>query len=386
MKIGIDGRSLKTSRAIFRYTKNILNNLSLIDKDNEYFLFVEGGEELANLNYLNLSLNWRLVKAPTKIVFRDHFFFYDFLKRFSLDLFFHPDNTEFLNCLPRSVVTIHDLIPYRFPELSLSANPLKRLRQNLYLNLQKRALNNSSRFVITVSENSKNDIIGFLGISSDKIAVIPEAVEPNFRPSSQNEILEVKNKYRIEGEYLFCHSSFSAYKNLIRLIDAFALIARDFPNLQMVFGGHVSDSDWQGKNYYRRLVSKITSFGLSNKVIFTDFVPEEILPALYSGAKIFVYPSLYEGFGIPILEAQACDLPVVTSRTSSLPEVSGDSALLADPLDMADIAEKISSFLRNENLRLNYVGRGRENVKRFSWQKSARETIEVFRKVYEAKV
>lgn len=378
MKIGIDGRSLNTNRAIFRYTKNLLNYLSQIDKENEYFLFMEGGQNLDHVNYLNLSVNWRLIKAPHKIVLRDHFFFERFIRGYDLDVFFHPDNTEFLHCHPRSVVAIHDLIPYILPKLSLSSNFLTRKRQEFYLSLQKKAIITSAQHVITMSRNSQKDLVNILGLENGKITVTHEAAETAYKPVLKTEVVSVLEKYGVAGDYIFCHAGFSPYKNIFGLVTAFCEFARYNPGVSLVLGGTYQKTD----PYFKKVSALIKKYGLYDKIIFTGYIPEENLPAVYSGAVAFVYPSFYEGFGIPPLEAQACGVPVLCSNTSSLPEVVGGSALLFAPESTEDICEKMAKIYADGALRNELIGLGFNNVKRFSWQKCARETLSVFENVY----
>ncbi len=378
MRIGIDGRSLSTNRAIFRYTKNLLNSLSEIDKENEYLLFMEGDQPLNDIKYLNLSTNWKLIKAPRKIVLKDHLCFNNFIKKFSLDVFFHPDNTEFLICHPRSVVTVHDLIPYIFPKLSLSSNLLKRGSQNLYLSLQRKAILRSARHIITVSNNSKSDLIRLFGMTPDFVSVTQESVEDVYRPVSKTETIKVLASYGVSGDYIFCHAGFSPYKNLLNLVEAFFEFSKYNSGISLVLGGAYQRRD----PYFKKINDILGKYLLHDKVIFTGYIPEESLPAIYSGALLFVYPSLYEGFGIPLLEAQACGVPVVCSNTASLPEVVGDSAVLFNPLSVSDIAEKLVRVYANDGLRKELTELGFINVKRFSWLKCARETLSVLETVY----
>jgi glycosyltransferase involved in cell wall biosynthesis len=380
MRIGIDGRSLITDRAIFRYTKNLLNSLSQIDKDNEYLLFMEGGRPLGEVDYLNLSTNWRLIKAPHKIVLRDHLFFNQLVKKFNIDVFFHPDNTEFLFCHPRSVVTVHDLIPYIYPESSLSPNLLKRCRQTLYISLQKRAISSSASHIITVSNNSKADLMRLFGLSSDSITITQESAEDRYKPVPRAETVKVLENFGIGGDYIFCHAGFSPYKNLLNLVEAFREFSRYNPGVYLVLGGSYRRND----PYFKRIDSVLGKYLLRDKVLLTGYIPEENLPAIYSGAILFVYPSLYEGFGIPLLEAQACGVPVVCSDTSSLPEVVGESAVTFDPSNVSDIADKIVRVYSNEVLREKLTGLGFINVKKYSWLRCAKETLSVFEAVYKS--
>lgn len=378
MKIGIDGRSLNTNRAIFRYTKNLLNSLAQIDRENEYFLFMEGGQNLDKVSFLNLSVNWRLVKAPRKIVLKDHFLFERFMRGFNLDVFFHPDNTEFLHCHPRSIVAIHDLIPYLLPKLCLSTNWLVRKRQELYLAMQKRAVLTSARHIITMSQNSQSDLINVFGLEKEMVSVTHEAVEDSYRPVPKKEAYDAASKYGVSGEYIFCHAGFSPYKNILGLVSAFCGFSRYNPAVSLVLGGAYK----KGDSYLKIITTLIKKQGLSERVVFTGYIPEENLPAVYSGATAFVYPSFYEGFGIPPLEAQACGVPVLCSNNSSLPEVVGDAALLFDPRSPEEMTEKLARVCNDAGLRNKLIELGFNNVKRFSWVRCARETLEIFNKIH----
>lgn len=382
MRIGIDGRNLKTNRAIFRYTKNLLNWLSIIDKNNEYLLFMEGEQALSEINYLNLSLNWRLVKAPGKIVLRDHWFFKKFIDKQKLDIFFHPDNTEFLNCHPRSVVTIHDVIPFLLPEFSLSQKFVLRWRQELYLKLQRKAIKNSARHIIAVSENTKKDAIGVFGLKGESISVIYEAAEEAYKPAGPDEIAKVKGEYGLSGDYIFCHAGFSSYKNILLLVTAFADFSRLVPGVSLVLGGTYNRKD----SYQRQIFGEINKRLLNDRVIFTGFIKESKLPSVYSGAKLFVYPSLYEGFGLPILEAQACGVPVLCSGVSSLPEISGSGAEFFDPNDASDLLNKMLKIYRSGLISKDLVTQGFLNAGKFSWKKAAEQTLEVFESVFKKKL
>lgn len=377
MKIGVDGRDLKTGRAIFRYTRSLLNALAQIDSENEYFLFLEGEELLGGLDFLKLDKNWRLVKAQPKIVLRDHFFFARFLKRFELDVFFHPDNTEFLFCHPKSIVTVHDVIPFLLPKLSLSGDPLTALRQKIYLFLQARSLRWAARRLITVSENSKRDLVRLFNLNESKVSVIYEAVDESFRPASPARVFEIRQKFGLNENYLFCHGGYSPYKNLERLLAAFAHLAAKRADLQLVLGGAKKDHD-----HFRQVLRQIKLLGLDSRVVLTDYVAEEDLGPLYTGARLLVYPSLYEGFGLPILEAQACGTPVVCSNRASLPEVAGLGADYFNPEDVGDMNQKMESLLRSVDRPRELREEGFRNVARFSWEKCARQTLEVFEKVH----
>ncbi|MCL5004193.1 MAG: glycosyltransferase family 4 protein [Patescibacteria group bacterium] len=382
MRIGIDGRNLNTGRAIFRYTKNLVNSLARLDTKSEFFLFLDGQTKLQDADFLSLTPNWRLVAAPSKWVLRDHLLFKHFIDRFNLDIFLHPDNTEFLFCHPKSVVVLHDLIPYLLPNQTLSPNQLDRLRQRFYLYLQRKALK-SSAAIITVSQNSKADISRLFGIDEEKITVVYEGTESSFKPPSADGIENVLIKFKLGKDYFLCHSGFSPYKNLLCLVEAFDFFSKEFPAYQLVLSGKISDSQTRdGGKYYQSVRKEVERRGLASKVIFAGFVEEADLPALYGGARGFVYPSLYEGFGLTPLEAQACGTPVACSNRASLPEVVGKSALMFDPEKTSEISDALLQLAGDENLRRQLIDEGLKNVSRFSWEACAAGVLKVLVSIY----
>jgi glycosyltransferase involved in cell wall biosynthesis len=215
-----------------------------------------------------------------------------------------------------------------------------------------------ARLVIAVSENTKKDIVELLGIPAKKIRVIYEASNEKLKiQNSKFKIDEIKRKYGIEGNYILALGG-SPRKNLGRLIKAYNVSVTQYLNIELVIVGNSQNTKYQIPN-----------------TKYLGYVPQDELASLYSGALCFVYPSLYEGFGLPVLEAMACGCPVVTSNVSSLPEVAGEAAVLVDPLSEKSIAAGIKEVLKK---REDMVKRGYERVKLFSWEKCARETLAVY--------
>ena len=372
MNIAIDARSLGTGRAIDIYTRNIVDNLLSIDKENSYILVIDDLNKLKEIN----NKNYTIKQIPKKIVFRDHLLFKQFLSDLSIDLVFHPDNTEFLFCFPKSVVVIHDIIPIKFPRLVLSKNPLQFLKQKAYFYLQERALKKASK-IISVSKNTKTDLIEILKIPSEKVEVVYEGIEERFKREPKEKVDKVKKKYKIEDEYIFYLGGFGAHKNVLNLIEAFNNLEKKFTGT-LVLGGTTEDKS-SPRVILPEIRQKIKNHKLSKRVIFTGFIAEGDLPALYSGTKVFVYPSLYEGFGRPPLEALACGSLVVVSNTASLPEVVGEAGIYIDPNNVYSIEQGLLkalqlSVMEKEDIQKKVV----VQLKKFSWETSATETLEIF--------
>jgi glycosyltransferase involved in cell wall biosynthesis len=269
---------------------------------------------------------------------------------------------------PRSsVVTVHDLGYLHYPR----AHPLL---DRLYLDFSTRYNARAASRVIAVSQATKDDLVQHCGIEPGKITVVYSGWDETKQPVEDKATIEkVKAGYGIRGDYVLYVGTLQPRKNLGRLLEAYATVRKQAKRGEapcLVFAGR---KGW----LYEHITQQVERLGLETEVIFPGYVPQDDLPALLSGARLFVYPSLYEGFGLPVLEAMACGTPVLCSNVASLPEVAGDAALLVDPLDVKSIAEAMNRLLGDEGLRAQLVERGYRQVRRFSWDRCARETLAV---------
>jgi glycosyltransferase involved in cell wall biosynthesis len=266
----------------------------------------------------------------------------------------------------RSVVTVHDLGYLAYPAAHKTGD-------RRYLDWSTRWNARCATAVIADSAATKADLIRTYGVDERKIRVIHLGRDETLAPVCDARVsAEVRARYGIAGRYLLYVGTLQPRKNLARVIEAFARAAAGpaFSDLLLVLAGK---KGW----LYDDLFAQVERLGLPGRVIFPGYVDDADLPALLSGALAFVFPSLHEGFGIPVLEAGACGVPVITSNTSSLPEVAGDAALLVDPHDVDAIAEAMNRLVTDEALRAELSRRGLANVQRFSWEKCARETLAV---------
>lgn len=260
------------------------------------------------------------------------------------------------------VVTVHDLA-----RICLDFSR-ERLEERIGLRLDITGLKRANH-IIAVSQYTKNDIIKYLGISGKKISVIYNGIDHHiFRPTKGNPFPHL---------YLLYVGSERPRKNLGRLLQAFAKVKMEFAHLKLVKVGPPGRS----KGFRRKLIRQIEDLGLRDEVIIVDYVPKAELPNYYSSAAALVYPSLYEGFGFPPLEAMACGCPVITSNTSSLPEIVGDAAIMVNPYDVDELAKAIAEVLTDSRLREQLVEKGLAQAKRFSWQKATEETMGVYKKL-----
>jgi glycosyltransferase involved in cell wall biosynthesis len=269
------------------------------------------------------------------------------------------------------VITVHDLIRYLDVdgEETFIYQPNRRDRH--YLHLDYEGIRKAIR-IIAVSQSTKDDLMHYLDIPDERISVIYEGIDHNiFKPVS----------YRIcNYPYILFVGTEQPRKNFTTLLKAFSQLKRE-PKLKEVKLVKVGSAGGHEVNFRSQTMGIIESLHLSDEVIFTDFVPETDLPAYYSGAEVFVLPSLYEGFGFPVLEAMACACPVITSNTSSLPEVVGRAGIMVDPHNTDNLAQAIWEVLTDNKLSNNMIGKGLVQAKKFSWEKVAEQTLEVYNKV-----
>lgn len=262
------------------------------------------------------------------------------------------------------MVVVHDLIPLYFPE----AFP----RQYYYFRYVVPAILKSAAIVIADSENTKRDIVTMYGLDSRLVHVVPAGYDQG-RYNVGIDAKEVKETYGLDT-YLLYVGNLLPHKNLQQLLRAFEPISKTF-SCQLVLAGR------KDLRYYPALEAETKVLGLEGRVVFLDYVSPGDLPGLYAGAEAFVFPSLYEGFGLPILEAMACGTPVISSHTSSLPEVAGNAALLIDPFDHAALAGAMEAVLGNPGMREEMRRKGIDQAKRFSWGGTARRILEILREV-----
>ena len=299
-------------------------------------------------------------------------------RREDADVLHYPYFAAPLRSAVPVVATVHDLIPLLLPPYRGS------LYAKSYTRLVSRAVRGAA-VIITDSEHSKRDIEELLDVPAARIRVIPLAVEPRFRPVEPGPEMEmVRAKYGLAGDFVLYLGGFDWRKNVFGLIEAFAEVKRRAGSgnggrhgceITLVVAGEIPRPSPLFPDP-RRAVQRLN---LNDAVKFIGAVPEDETHLLYNLAKVFVFPSLYEGFGLPPLEAMACGTPVVSSNRSSLPEVVGDAAITVDPADTSALADAIVSVIAQPGLSWQLRQKGVARAKRFSWEQVARQTMEVYR-------
>jgi glycosyltransferase involved in cell wall biosynthesis len=289
-------------------------------------------------------------------------------KNLDLDIIHNPDNSSlFINLKNKKIVTIYDIMAFKFPKVS---DPVTRFRYRILLY---KTLKSSDK-IITISNHTKLDLMNYFKIPEDKIKVIYLAANQTYKKLGKNEINEILKKYDLNNPFILYVGGLAPNKNIERLLESYNIIKNKEISQKLILTGvkrHNSTS----------ALKTIKKLNLQNDVIFTGYVPDEDLPGLYNAADLFVYPSFYEGFGLPPLEAMQCGTPVITSNTSSLPEVVGDAGIMINPYDVDELANKMYEVLTNEKLRKEMSKKGLERAKLFSWKKCAEEHLKVYEEV-----
>jgi glycosyltransferase involved in cell wall biosynthesis len=380
MRVGIDyNPALNQGGGIGRYTRSLFEAVIRQDPDDEfvvYFNYERGGRPpplfpgARNVLERPLAIPdrwatiiWHRLRVPLPI---------DVVTG-PVDVFHFPDFVVPPVRHGRTVVTVHDLSFLLHPETAD-----ERLRA--YLERVVPQAVRRADFVVVDSANTENDLIVLLDVDPERIAVVYPAVDKRFRPVEDGAVLgAIRHKYNLNFPVILSLSVIEPRKNLPRLFEAYVRLKRDLgiPH-RLVIGGGLG---WM----YESVFQAVEDLALGESIIFLGRVPDEDLPALYKLADVFAYPSLYEGFGIPPLEAMACGTPVVTSNSSSLPEAVGDAGLMARPTDVDAIAEAIAQVLTNATLREDLSRRGIERARLFTWEASAEKVLSIYRRLADGK-
>ncbi len=408
LRIGIDyTAAVRQGAGIGRYTRELVRALAELDRDNDYVLFAAAGglpptdtdwpPDLGSLefrvadsptcwghgatspNKLRTPARRELPQTPTfqtrSLPLSDRALailwhrlrlpLWVELATGPVDIFHSPDFVLPPVRRARTMVTVHDLSFVRYPQCA-DAN----LRA--YLNKVVPRSVHRADLILADSQSTKDDVAELLGVEADKIEVLYPGVEERFHPIGDQVLLEeVRRRYNLPPRFILGLGTLQPRKNFTRLIEAFADLRFAIYDLRLVIAG--------GKGWlYEDIFAAVERLGLEGKVIFPGFIADEDLPALYNLADLFVFPSLYEGFGLPPLEAMACGTPVVSSDVSSLPEVVGEAGLMVEATDTEALAEVMKRVLEDNVLREEMIAKGLEQARQFTWEKAALKLLGLY--------
>jgi glycosyltransferase involved in cell wall biosynthesis len=367
MRVAIDARKLHDF-GIGTYTRNLLRHLARLDRESEYVLLCHQPDLGVATEY---GPNFRTVLEPSpNYSLREQIHVPWVLHRERPDVFHAPHYVLPPAATCRSVVTIHDCIHLMFPQYLPNRFAHAYARASMWMAVRR------SHRILTVSEASKRDIMHFFDVRPEKIVVVYNAIDERFRtPPSEEHVARVRERYQLDRGFVLYVGNIKPHKNLVRLIESYdQLRRRGFEDLKLlIIGDEISKLP--------ALRRAVHTHKLHKHVRFLGYLPDETLAVLYRLAAVFVFPSLYEGFGLPPLEAMACGTPVVTSNLSSMPEVTGDAAVLVDPYDVDSIVDGMERVLRDPALSAQLRAKGIARAREFSWERSVARTHELYREV-----
>ena len=384
MRIGIDvSRYFDRSGGVGIYAANLLKYLLKIDKNNEYNAYsffyncfpsnwkhkkiIDEFRKYGKVNFSQINLPTSILKRKwnnSSIEKKEKLL--GGVDIIHSTAYMIP---ELFNA--RLVVTIHDLSFLIFPEYHTKENYELVLSNLIYLNSR-------PDMVICDSRQTKKDVIKYFHVPEEKLIVIYLGVDDSFREEIDSDFRKkILEKYGLTGKYLLCVASIEPRKNFLRIINAFSEFIKqeEYKKYSLVC---VGGRGWKNIEIYSLVKQK----NLEDKIKFLRSIEECELAPIYNQAEIFLYPSLYEGFGLPVLEAMACAVPVITSNVSSLPEVASDAAILVNPYSEKQIYEAIIHLADDENKRKQLINMGLENIKKFSWENTAKQTLNIYQQIY----
>ncbi len=359
----LSGQAWYRSAGVHQYIYHLLRHLRQADDGLCYTVLLGEGVFPPDVALTSLQSRWPTSRAAVRVLWEQLVQPW-VLRRIGADLVHGPVFVGPLLAPCPVVVTVHDLSFIRFPALFRPAN-------RLYLTVLTHLSARRARRLIAVSAHAAVEATRLLGVPPERVDVVYHGVHPAFRPLPADEVAAFRQRRALPERFVLFVGTLEPRKNLVRLVEAFARI-RD-GRIGLVLAG--------GKGWlYDDLFARVEALGLGKKVVFPGYVMNDELPFWYNAAIILAYPSLYEGFGLPVLEAQACGTPVLTSNVSSLPEAAGDAALMVDPHDVEALAAGLGRLLTDEPLRHELQERGLTHAREFTWPRTARETARVYRR------
>ena len=371
MRIGIEAQRIfrKRKGGMDIVAMEIIKSLQQIDKKNEYIIYAAPGEDISAVKETS-NFKIKLINAITYFDWEQLWLPLQ-VKKDKLDLLHCTCNTAPLWSPVSKIITIHDTIFVEEQKWPVNVNWYQRVG-NRYRSLIAPRVVNSSKKIITSTEFERKNLIEYFKLDDSKIAIVPHGVNSCFRKISDQALLnKVQAKYSLPGHFILYLGNTEPRKNIHNLLRAYSelVVSNNVPDLVI--------TNIQAK-YLKTILRKLNQENLSKKIILTGYADSNDLPVLYNLADFFLYPSLREGFGLPILEAMACATPVITSLTSSMPEIAKDAALLINPFNYKELKNAMAQLVTDGNLRENLRKKGVERAKAFTWEASAEKILFIY--------
>lgn len=401
MKIGIDCRTILNpekgeAAGVGHYTYQLVRHLLEIDKDNFYVLFFDRdvvNRRLSKFKKENVEIKFFPFVQYKKFLPQSYsnFLASAFLAKEELDIFHSPTANLPSSYSYPSIITIHDLAVYKFPELYSEKE-----RKFLYSTISS-AVKQAEK-IIAVSQSTKKDIQDIFSVESKNIKLIYHGIDKRFFGQVHSaEVEKVKTKLGIAANYILFLGTIDSRKNIFRIIESYerlrdklielpqASLAEEQANINHLLSKYQLVLAGRPGNQYDQIFKRISDSRYKDDILLPGYINPEDLDPLFQGAKFFIFPSLYEGFGLPILEAMADGIPVITSNISSMPEIAKGRAILVDPFNVSEIAQAMSDLLTDAHLWRDLSRSGGERAKEFSWENTAKETLKFYKEIVNTK-
>lgn len=362
MKVALMLRSLHERGGINVYTVNLIENILKLDSETEYlFLYYDKNSLGCYASYTNVKEIW--INAPTKLLW-DQIGVPSVLRRENVDIVFNPKLSIPLITKSKKLLMIHGAEQFAVPNAFQWFDRIyTRMAMPLYAKVADK--------ILATTRLGIEDLSHYLGVDRNKFDFVHEGVHKRFKLLPEEQLNTVRQKYRLPPKYILFIGGLYPLKNFKRIVAAFKTICHRIEHKLVVVGFK--------RFKVHREIESAKNLMKHGKIMMAGFVPDEDLPAFYNMADCLVFPSLYEGFGLPVLEAMACNCPVVASKSGCTKEITQDAAFLVDPYNESEIAKGLIKVITNSNLRENLIEKGEKRVRQFSWEKCAAETVEVFR-------
>ena len=370
MRIGIDATALPPQPVgAGNYIIQLVKALATLQSEHEFVVFAQPrGPELIKLPYEN-PVEWVIVgeRDPGSRLIWEQLFFPKLVRESGVDLLHSLHYTRPMRLLCKSVVTFHDMTFFLYPELHTWA------RRQYFPQMMKASARSADQ-LITVSNSTRNDLIKILNVNPNRVTSAQLGVTPGYMPIDDDAAMQrIIEKYDLPERFILYVGLVEPRKNLPILIEAFKRLSEEDLNYKLVLVGRLG---WMHKD----VIGQVRELNLDDEVLFLGYVPQQDLPLIYNLASLFVYPTLYEGFGLPVLEAMACGVPVITSNVSSLPEIVGEAGLLTPVNELEALYKTIIRALTDTSLRKDLISKGIKRAAKFSWARTAQLTLQVYQR------
>lgn len=365
MNVGLDVSPVadRNWTGVGNYIVNLVSNLAKIDKENRYFLCYRFSHLRNKADVLKINQNnfiTKIIQEPFNFIFQT-----------KLDIFHGLADRLPWAYRCKKIVTIHDIGSVVLGN-NFASKHFKNMMRKRYENILNKR---EADLVIVPSEWTKKEIVKYFSYPEERIRVVYHGVEPIFSPQDENKISLVKRKYKIENDYFLFVGSISLRKNILRMLRAYKIFSDKNKKVDFVLVGDLSYGS-------QEILDEMLRLNLGSRIKLIGYLKNDDLISLYSGARALVFPSLYEGFGLPVIEAMACGAPVLTSNVASMPEIAGDAGCFVSPEDISGIAEKLFILAEDENARKILREKGLNRAKFFSWAKASEETLKIYNEEY----